>query len=163
LQRHFAVVAQEVRELAQRSAKAAKEIKGLIDASNAHVKSGVTLVDSTGKALKEIVAQVVQVDTNVGAIVEVSKEQTTGLKEINMAVSSMDQGTQQNAAMVEETTAAAHSLAMEAEQLFQLLGQFNVGSGGITHRPQIVSASKSVAPAIHPTKSNIRAFRAMPR
>jgi methyl-accepting chemotaxis protein len=125
----FAVVAQEVRELAQRSAKAAKEIKELITASNTHVKEGVTLVGDTGKALQEIVTQVVQVDGNVGAIVEASKEQATGLKEINTAVNTMDQGTQQNAAMVEQTTAAAHSLAREAEQLFQLLGQFNLGSG----------------------------------
>ncbi|NEK55421.1 chemotaxis protein, partial [Rhizobium leguminosarum] len=81
----FAVVAQEVRELAQRSAKAAKEIKELINASNEHVKSGVALVGNTGKALQEIVTQVVQVDGNVGAIVEASKEQATGLKEINTA------------------------------------------------------------------------------
>lgn len=112
----FAVVAQEVRELAQRSAKAAKEIKDLINTSNGHVKSGVDLVGNTGKALQEIVSQVVQVDSNVGAIVEASKEQSTGLKEINTAVNTMDQGTQQNAAMVEETSAAAHSLAREAEK-----------------------------------------------
>jgi methyl-accepting chemotaxis protein len=124
----FAVVAQEVRELAQRSAKAAKEIKELINASNTHVKEGVTLVGTTGNVLQEIVTQVLQVDGNVGAIVEASKEQATGLKEINTAVNTIDQGTQQNAAMVEETTAASHSLAREADQLFQLLGQFNIGS-----------------------------------
>lgn len=138
----FAVVAQEVRELAQRSAKAAKEIKELINASNHHVKSGVTLVGETGKALQEIVGQVLHVDTNVVAIVEASKEQATGLKEINTAVNAMDQGTQQNAAMVEQTTAASHSLAREAEQLFQLLGQFNVGRGeqSVTSRkPQAFS------------------------
>lgn len=144
----FAVVAQEVRELAQRSAKAAKEIKGLIDASNAHVQSGVALVGTTGKALQEIVSQVVQVDTNVGAIVEASKEQATGLKEINTAVNTMDQGTQQNAAMVEETTAAAHSLANEADQLFQLLGQFNIGSGGGTHRGGKPAPSSKPASAV---------------
>ncbi len=126
----FAVVAQEVRELAQRSAKAAKEIKALINTSNAHVKEGVALVGTTGKALQEIAIQVVQVDGNVCAIVEASKEQATGLKEINTAVNTMDQGTQQNAAMVEQTTAAAHGLAREAEQLFQLLSQFNIGAGG---------------------------------
>ncbi|MGO7748439.1 hypothetical protein ACC677_37355, partial [Rhizobium ruizarguesonis] len=70
---------------------------------------------------QEIVTQVVQVDGNVGAIVEASKEHATGLKEINTAVNTMDQGTQQNAAMVEETTASAHSLSKEAEQLFDLL------------------------------------------
>ncbi|MGL3606444.1 methyl-accepting chemotaxis protein [Rhizobium sp. G187] len=123
----FAVVAQEVRELAQRSAKAAKEIKTLITASNEHVKSGVNLVGETGRALEDIVRQVTEVDGNVAAIVEASKEQAVGLKEINTAVNTIDQGTQQNAAMVEETTAAAFSLAREAQQLFALLGQFNIG------------------------------------
>ena len=130
----FAVVAQEVRELAQRSAKAAKEIKELINASNGHVKNGVTLVGDTGKALLQIVTQVVQVDGNVVAIVEASKEQATGLKEINIAVNTIDQGTQQNAAMVEETSAAAHSLSREAAQLFELIGQFNIGTAAVTHR-----------------------------
>ena len=143
----FAVVAQEVRELAQRSAKAAKEIKDLITASNEHVKSGVTLVGHTGSALQEIVGQVVQVDGNVAAIVEASKEQATGLKEINTAVNTMDQGTQQNAAMVEETTAAAHSLAREAEQLFALLGQFKTGAGATSHqRTAPVAANRSSRP-----------------
>mgnify|MGYP001562006514 FL=1 len=155
----FAVVAQEVRELAQRSAKAAKEIKDLIGASNAHVQSGVALVGTTGKALQEIVSQVVQVDANVGAIVEASKEQTTGLKEINMAVNTMDQGTQQNAAMVEETTAAAHSLAKEAEQLFQLLSQFNIGSGGGAHRNTKTAApSKPVSAVRQMTAKVAHAF-----
>lgn len=122
----FAVVAQEVRELAQRSAKAAKEIKELISASNHHVKSGVSLVGETGEALQQIVSQVQKVDGNVEAIVEASREQATGLKEINTAVNSMDQGTQQNAAMVEEANAAAHSLASEADALFKLLSQFTI-------------------------------------
>ncbi|ANL64916.1 methyl-accepting chemotaxis protein [Rhizobium phaseoli] len=145
----FAVVAQEVRELAQRSAKAAKEIKELIGASNEHVKSGVTLVGETGKALEEIVAQVQQVNNNVLAIVESSKEQATGLKEINTAVNTMDQGTQQNAAMVEESTAAAHSLAKEADALFQLLGQFNIGGpASRQQRPAMATAaSRPVASA----------------
>ena len=126
----FAVVAQEVRELAQRSAQAAKEIKDLIHTSNDHVRSGVALVGETGKALEQIVIQVQQVDGNVGAIVESSKEQASGLKEINSSVNAMDQGTQQNAAMVEQATAAAHSLASESNALFQLLSQFNIGSDG---------------------------------
>ncbi len=142
----FAVVAQEVRELAQRSAKAAKEINELINTSNDHVKSGVALVGDTGKALQEIVHQVVQVDGNVGAIVEASREQATGLKEINTAVNTMDQGTQQNAAMVEETTAAAHSLAKEAEQLFQLLAQFNLGAPNNAHRAAPTAARQHSRP-----------------
>lgn len=128
----FAVVAQEVRELAQRSASAAKEIKQLIQKSSEQVKSGVSLVEETGKALETIVAQVKSIDKNVTGIVESAREQATGIKEINTAVNMMDQGTQQNAAMVEEATAAAHSLANEAEALFQLIGTFKVGNGNST-------------------------------
>jgi methyl-accepting chemotaxis protein len=147
----FAVVAAEVRELAQRSAKAAKEIKGLINASNEHVRSGVSLVGETGRALEEMVVQVQQVNGNVNAIVESSKEQATGLKEINTAVNTMDQGTQQNAAMVEESTAAAHSLAREADNLFQLLGQFNIGA---TSAHSMSQAAPRSAPA--PIRSTAR-------
>ncbi|MCZ8180126.1 MAG: methyl-accepting chemotaxis protein [Rhizobium sp.] len=123
----FAVVAQEVRELAQRSASAAKEIRALIGKSGDQVKNGVDLVVATGKALEDIVAQVQAVSINVTAIVEASGDQSIGLKEINTAVAIMDQGTQQNAAMVEESTAASHSLAKEAEALFQLIGKFDIG------------------------------------
>jgi methyl-accepting chemotaxis protein len=124
----FAVVAQEVRELAQRSANAAKEIKALINTSGEQVKNGVALVGRTGEALQKIVDQVQVIDTNVQSIVQSSREQSTGLKEVNTAVNQMDQGTQQNAAMVEESTAASHSLAREAEALFSLLGSFNIGA-----------------------------------
>lgn len=125
----FAVVAQEVRELAQRSASAAKEIKNLINTSRQQVSNGVDLVGQTGDALREIVGQVGQIHVNVAAIVEAAREQATGLAEINQAVNLMDQATQKNAAMVEETTAASHGLAREADILRELLTQFRLGSG----------------------------------
>ena len=146
----FAVVAQEVRELAQRSAKAAKEIKTLINASNGHVKNGVSLVGDTGAALQDIVQQVVEVDGNVNAIVESSREQATGLKEINIAVNTMDQGTQQNAAMVEETSAAAHTLANEAARLFALIGEFNIGVRNTDQRSAVSAPSRRPAPSSAP-------------
>ena len=122
----FAVVAQEVRELAQRSAKAAKEIKALINTSGEQVKSGVALVGETGTALVSNVARVKDINANVEAIVKASKEQAIGLKEINQAVNMMDQGTQQNAAMVEQSTAASNAHAGEASSLFDELGQFRL-------------------------------------
>ncbi|MDM9626626.1 methyl-accepting chemotaxis protein [Rhizobium sp. S152] len=137
----FAVVAQEVRELAQRSANAAKEIKALINTSGSHVETGVSLVDETGKALAEIVGAVQEINKHVGAIVTATREQSIGLQEINTAVNNMDQGTQQNAAMVEEQTAASHSLAQEATALDELLRQFNLG------QPQQAAPRASVATA----------------
>ena len=153
--RGFAVVAQEVRELAQRTATAAKEIKDLITASGDQVKSGVSLVGKTGEALKSIVEQVQQINSNVEAIVTGSREQSTGLNEINTAVNAMDQGTQQNAAMVEEQTAASHSLAREAASLFDLLSRFKVDGSASRSEPRAatpvvaapVSASKRPAAA----------------
>ena len=131
----FAVVAQEVRELAQRSAKAAKEIKTLINASGAQVANGVALVTNAAGALQEIASQVQDIDANVVAIVEAAREQSTALDEISHAVDTVDQGTQKNAAMVEEQTAASHSLAREAAALFQLLEQFNYGGSARTAEP----------------------------
>ncbi|CDN51940.1 methyl-accepting chemotaxis protein [Neorhizobium galegae] len=122
----FAVVAQEVRELAQRSASAAKEIKGLIQNSSKEVESGVKLVRDTGQALKTIVSFITQINQHMDAIATSSKEQSVGLSEVNVAVNQMDQTTQQNAAMVEQSTAASASLAQEAQKLRELVRQFKL-------------------------------------
>lgn len=124
----FAVVAQEVRELAQRSAQAAKEIKELIQTSSSVVSEGVQLVTETGTALKSIGEVIESINSHMEAIATSSREQSTGLGEVNIAVNQMDQTTQQNAAMVEESSAAASTLANEADTLRQLISQFNLGN-----------------------------------
>ncbi len=120
----FAVVAQEVRALAQRSADAAKEIKTLIATSSAQVEQGVKLMAETGDVSERIIASVVEIDELVAGIASSSREQSIGLSDINTAVSEMDQGTQQNAAMVEQTTAAVHSLRSEAATLAEGVAAF---------------------------------------
>jgi methyl-accepting chemotaxis protein len=122
----FAVVAQEVRELAQRSAQAAKEIKGLIQNSTTEVEGGVKLVRDTGEALKTIGDYITRINSHMESIATSSREQSTGLSEVNVAVNQMDQTTQQNAAMVEQSTAAAASLSQEAAKLRELVSRFQL-------------------------------------
>jgi methyl-accepting chemotaxis protein len=126
--RGFAVVASEVRALAQRSAEAAKEIKGLISASTAQVGQGVELVAETGKSLERIVAKVAEINGVVSDIAAGAQEQATGLQQVNTAVNEMDKVTQQNAAMAEKATAAGRSLAQESDELARLVGQFHVSN-----------------------------------
>lgn len=126
----FAVVAQEVRELAQRSAKAAKEIKELIRNSSVEVQNGVKLVSETGHALQTIEGYIVTINKHMDSIATSAREQSVGLGEVNTAVNQMDQVTQQNAAMVEETSAAGATLADESSKLRHLISQFNLGGSG---------------------------------
>jgi methyl-accepting chemotaxis protein len=125
--RGFAVVASEVRNLASRSAGAAKEIKALIQDSVGKVSEGTKLVDESGRVLGEIVIGVKKVTDVVAEISASSREQASGIEQVNKAVTSMDAGTQQNAALVEQASAAAQSLMEQATNLSKLISRYHVG------------------------------------
>ena len=149
--RGFAVVASEVRALAQRSAQAAKEIKALISASSKQVRTGVDLVGQTGEALGRIVSQVGEINTLVLDMAASAEEQAGGLQQVNTAVNQMDQVTQQNAAMVEQSTAASHSLASEAETLTELVSRFRIGEAPVRHLAPVAPRQAPSPRAARPT------------
>ncbi|MEP2716464.1 methyl-accepting chemotaxis protein [Pseudophaeobacter sp.] len=126
--RGFAVVASEVRGLSQRTATAAREITDLIGNSSQQVNSGVELVGGAGKALQSIVDRVTNISHLVSEIADGSTEQATGLNETNIGISELDEVTQQNAAMVEQSTAASHLLRSDAGKLSELVAHFNVST-----------------------------------
>ncbi|MDF1609027.1 methyl-accepting chemotaxis protein [Hoeflea sp. YIM 152468] len=156
--RGFAVVAQEVRELAQRSASAAKEIATLIKVSAGHVDQGVEYVGQTGTALKDISSQVDQINSLIREISLSATEQAVGIKEINQAINQMDQVTQQNAAMVEETTAASMALNTEARTLGDLVANFQVSGHALaSDLAAMATRMRNPAPQQAPQQAPARA------
>jgi len=139
--RGFAVVATEIRELSQRSASAAKEIKQLIDASVANVGAGTAQVESAGRTMDEIVVNVRRVSDLMSEISTAAQQQSDDIQQMNHAVDLIDQGTQQNAALVEEASAAARSMEEQSAQLLQTVASFRVqGGAGNLHGAAVLRA-----------------------
>lgn len=160
----FAVVANEVRALSHRSAGAAKEIKALITTSSTKVNQGVGLVEEAGKALTRIVKQVTDINQAVEQIASSAQEESHGLGQVNTAVNEMDQVTQHNASMVEESTAASHALAQEADELTKLIDQFKIGGldsfvakTAPASKPALETRKPARMPARTPAKAPVRA------
>ena len=135
--RGFAVVATEVRNLAQRSATAAKEIKNLIADSVAKVDDGTRMVDEAGKTMEEIVASIKRVTDIMAEITAASREQSSGIEQVNTAITQMDQVTQQNAALVEQAAAAAESMQEQSQSLFEAVAVFRIANSGSTSQPGV--------------------------
>jgi len=142
--RGFAVVATEVRNLAQRSAAAAKEIKALIDDSVEKVGSGTKLVEQAGTTMQEVVASIKQVTDIVGEISAATQEQNDGIAQVHQAVTQMDETTQQNSALVEQTAAAAQTLRDQADKLEQVVSAFKINASHVAHKAPARPAARAV-------------------
>jgi methyl-accepting chemotaxis protein len=144
--RGFAVVASEVRNLASRSAEAAKEIKALIHDSVEKVAEGTKLVGQSGKLLGNIVGSVKQVTEVMGEIASSSREQSSGIEQVNIAITRMDDVTQQNAALVEQASAAAQALSEQATNLSHLIARYRVDDDGLQAKPAAAPRPERRAP-----------------
>jgi methyl-accepting chemotaxis protein I, serine sensor receptor len=160
--RGFAVVASEVRSLAQRSAAAAKEIKGLISESTSRVESGSELVERSGSTIAEIISAIARVSGIMGEIAEASAEQSTGIEQVNQAVSQMDQVTQQNAALVEEASAAAQSVAEQTRALREAAAIFKVGGHDSKPAPLVAATPRTPVTKLVATPAKPRPALARP-
>ena len=160
--RGFAVVASEVRSLAQRSADAAREIKGLISASVQGVDAGSRLVKDAGTTMTEIVASVQRVSDIIGEISAAATEQSKGIGQVNTAVMQLDRMTQQNATLVEQSTAAAQSLREQVNSLTQVVGRFKLGDAASSVRRQPTSSSPQLQASRVVAKAQTAARQAAP-
>jgi methyl-accepting chemotaxis protein len=159
--RGFAVVASEVRALAQRSAEAAKEIKGILSTSRDQVQEGVQLVAETGTSLRQIIERVNDINGIVTEIARSAEQQATGLQEVNTAVDQMDQVTQQNAAMVEEATAATRTLTQQSTELAQIVSRFTTAASAMIQAEEARESHRPVRPA--PARKKMAAAGAAPK